>query len=82
MTDPTCQDLDKAIKDFIAAVDNWILRRQIVEGILLILPIVLPGWPLIEPDDLTNAELEAWVLALFNGQHACASVFQPQGGGN
>ncbi len=77
----TCQDLKKAIDDFVAAVDNWILRRQIVDTILAILPFVLPGWPLIDLDNATNAELEAWINNLLNGQHACQATFQQSGGG-
>ena len=82
MPEPTCQDLKKLIDDFIAAADDWILRRQIADMILVAIGLLLPGWPIIDVDDATNAELEAWINALFNGQHACASVFQPQGGGN
>lgn len=68
----TCQDLKKAIDDFIKAVDNWILRREIAEAIALILPLLLPGWPVIDVDNATNAELEAWILALQSGEHACS----------
>ena len=77
----TCQDLARAVQDFKNAVNDWILRRQIAASIIAILPTVLPGWPLIDPDNLTNAELEAWVDALFGGEHACQSVFSETGNG-
>lgn len=78
-TEPTCQDLQKAIKDFTDAVNDWVLRRQIIRWILEIIAAILPGWPTINPDTATNAELDAWVEALLTGQHACTSVLQSGG---
>lgn len=57
----TCQDLQRAIDDFVKAVDDWVLRRNIVRLLLPIIGLLIPGYPIIDPDTATNAELEAWV---------------------